>query len=220
MKAKVFFTFFVGLTLVIPLLLIADDRPVGSSNKQSTRKSRQSVRSQSKLSGSTSGDRQVSPFQVDSKLLTPGIVATIPRFLVDPTQVRVNDDDDRPFWEIHVDSSNRIEERTRKIREDFAKHFRKITTVPPDRLRFWSAIDPGLGEIVGWRSMVQSVAEIPGGSIVTLSVVPRVSSDPKINFAYSGYSEVYFVDTDTQITYRGFNDPYHNLGKPPFPVTH
>ena len=113
-------------------------------------------------------------------------------------------------WQVTVVEDEQIatplDATTRTLYQNAADLISTFTTVPNDRLTYFSAY-PNVSQ---WSGMVTDVQPANNGYVATLIV----AMSPGYLISYgSNYSEKYFINAQNTVTYMGFLDPDGTSGQ-------
>jgi hypothetical protein len=122
-------------------------------------------------------------------------------------------------WPVSVYSALNLTEGQQALYNDMALAVSGYTTVPQDRLNYYSAVNSPPNYVInGWGGIITNVAAQDGGTyLVTVAVFPYLSTAAlgASTMVGSDYSEQYSVDESENVTYAGFLDPQGLAGSMP-----
>lgn len=121
-----------------------------------------------------------------------------------------------PTISVVVDPTLQLDQNTQNLYQQMASILDGSSFVPADRRNYYSAyVNSNTETIHGWSSWLQNVAPNCNGYIVTITVIPTMSSSNAGGCTIldgSSYFEQYEV-TNGQAQYVGFIDPNGTAGQ-------
>lgn len=122
----------------------------------------------------------------------------------------------RAYWDVSVDWSLKLDAPTKELYERMATILSTVTTVPNDRLTYYSAINqPPAWVIERWIGMVKDVqAQVDGSYLVTAAAIPCMAKNSQLAIL-SCFEEQYLITQDS-VLYQRSLDPKHWAGLMPW----
>jgi hypothetical protein len=139
--------------------------------------------------------------------IKPGTVITKK---ANPPIIRALADPVRPFFDVSVDWSLKLDQSRRTLYGRMATVLSGVTALPKDRTNYYS----GVGQVSRWTGMVNSVTTNNGINTVNVSVFAKLAAIDSATLL-SDYSEQYSIDQNNVVTYLGFTDPNGWAGSTP-----
>ncbi len=122
-------------------------------------------------------------------------------------------------WPVTILWTLNLNQNQQNLYEEMALVLSSYTTVPQDRLDYYSAVNSPPGSVInGWSGVLTNVQAEAGGSyLVTVLVSPYLSTATygAVTSVDTDYSEQFTINANDQVTYVGFLDPLGYAGETP-----